>query len=450
MHLALRASVLVAVILLSACGGGGGGGEPAVGPGAGAAPQGATLSGVVAVGAPLTRAEVKSWCGDGSAGPTATTDDNGGYAMALPEGCAAPWFMQATGTNPADPPLYSFGGDPSAGPLHTLNITSLTSILVEIAVDTSDLEAAKRQLRETPRSDLQQLWNNLLPQVNALQAPGLAPMTIEGIFGRKFQPRLGDPMDDLLELWKQHRGPLPASAIREYLQKKGGDLASGKPWKTLFTGDAPLVLSGTSCFTSGPTGVPDATATLRMVGDDLTVEMASSVFGTPRTFIVGPSVRSDFFLGVQGGSPFVRLRALRSGAAGGTFEVFDNAGTPSMTMATGSVFVSCTLAAPIRRDALVGFEPVVRVLSAIPANGASGTCPSFFYSVNSLGKVMLGWGGFLPGDWMEAANDRYSENLQFRLFGSTTPAFQIELVSRGMGIQPYYFAGTNPYGLNCL
>lgn len=451
MHLALRAALAGTVILLSACGGGGGDVTATPGGGGGGgdpAPQGTTLSGIVAVGAPLTGAEVKSWCGDGSAGPTATTDAAGRYEMLMTAGCTAPWFLQATGTAFGAPPLYSFGGDPATiGPMFALNITPITTLFVDLVGDLSDLERALAAMRQASPPDLERVWQDILARVNTLDPVRLQPMTVEGLLNTKFDARPGDPVDDVLEAWAAQRGSVSTAALREQFGNSGGSLATRNPWKTLFTGDAPLVLSGTSC-TSGGGAVADATATLRMVGGDLEVEMASSVFGAPQTFVVGPSARSDFRLDVRGDSPFVRVYAWRS--SGVLFNVSDNAGTPSITMtaAGGTTSVSCTLANPVTRDALAGFEPAARVRSAVPATGASGTCPAFGYSVSSLGDVRFD-GTSLPADWLDQAGARYYENVQFLLFGGPAPAFQVELVSGGKGIQPYYFH-TVPYGLNCL
>lgn len=448
MQLAMRSALVGAVVLLSACGGGGGGGEaPAPGPGAPGV-QGTTLSGTVAVGAPVTRAEVKSWCSDGSSGPSTTTDDNGRYRMVLPPNCTAPWFLQASPPTITVPPLFSFGGDPDAGTAATtLNITSLTTVFVEVMARTGDLQLALERLRQSSPAQRQQTWNDLLARVNALDPGRLQPMTVEGLLDSPFDARPGDAVDDVLEAWAARLGAVSKEALREQFANAGGTPASNDPWKTLFTGDAPLVLSGTSC-TSGGGAVDDATATLRKVGADLQVEIASSVFGAPQTFVVGPSVRSDVRLDVRGDSPFVRFYAWRNG--GSIVDVFDNAGTPSLglTAAGGTTTVNCTLANPVRRDALVGFQPAARIRSAVPATGATGTCPAFGYAVTQLGDVRFD-GASLPADWLAQAGARYYENVQFRIFNTATTAFQLELVSGGKGIQPYYFH-TVPYGLNCL
>lgn len=451
MHLALRAALAGTVILLSACGGGGGGGDGTAGGGDAPPSQGTTLSGTVAVGAPLTRADVKAWCSDGSAGPSATTDDDGRYEMQLPAGCTAPWFMQARGSGAGDPTLHAFGDDPTAdGPKKTLNITPLSDLFVQVLVDTGDINRAVEAMNKIETSVIDRLWTDILTKAHSLDPPQFGVLTIRSLANTEFKPRPGNLIDDLLEAWAARRGTVSPTAMKEQFLKTGGDLASGKPWKTLFTGTSPLVLSGTSCITSGPTPIPDVTATLRMTGDNLEIEMASSVFGgSPRTFSVGSAIRSEFSLEVRGDTPHVRMRAFISGPSGSMLDVWVDGGTPRITLAGngGSVFATCELATPVRRDTLVAFEPSSRIMSALPATGTSGSCPTFAYELSALGDVRFN-GASLPADWLGAAGARYKENMQFRYGGGTAPAYQIELASGGRTIFPYYFE-PGPYHVYC-
>src|SRR5690606_15586099 len=86
-------AALVAVLpLLSACGGGGS--------------DETTLTGVVAVGAPLAGAPIEAWCAiDGVRVATGTTDAGGSYAIKVPQPCGGPWLLRTTQVTPIGEPM---------------------------------------------------------------------------------------------------------------------------------------------------------------------------------------------------------------------------------------------------------------------------------------------------------------------------------------------------------
>lgn len=451
----LAAPLLAAIALLYACGGGNG-------TGAGDA-SGHTLTGVVAVGAPLADATVQAWCSGGELGATTKTDAGGRFEAKLARACASPWLLRAIGEDGtllhgsafSDVPDPGLDGSPPAPQIVPANITPLTDFLTQAALkefDFDDMEELSPQLRQH-KLDWQEMRARMLDAlalVNSWRPPAMGQVTFESIMQRPFRPEPGDPMDDLLELFGAQRGTVTTRALVEQLDLRGGDLAGGQPWKTVFGDATTLTLSGTGCVSLGVPADP-ATATLRMQDKNLEVTLASSLFAAPVSFTVGPAARSDFQLILNGGSPLVRLRA---SAGGSVLDLFTLEGAPMVAFSVAGTSVSCTLSNPVRRADLVAFHPATRIRSVVPASGASGNCAAsaagaaYGYAVSRLGDVRFN-GTSLPANWLDAEHAYYSESLQYGM-GGPGPSYQVQLAAlpTGQGIQGYYFS-TVPYGMNC-
>jgi hypothetical protein len=458
MRASLCATLVAAIALLSACGGGSGGGSAA-----GESGSGYTLTGVVAVGMPLASAKVDAWCGDGKWAASARTDAKGQYEMKLPAACTTPWVLQASDEQPGGTLLFSYleqlKAELTSGEKVNMNVTTLTHLMTQLSFRVEDdIDHLLAKLQDLQRGDealkklLEQAQKQALETVNEW-LPSFEAVTVVSLH-LPFTAKVGDPMDDRLEALAAMRGNLTARDLWEQADMQGGDLAGGQPWKTLFGDATTLTLSGTDCLASGNPADP-ATATLRMQDKNLEVTLASTVFGTPRTFTVGPAGRSDFQMILNGDSPLVRLRA-SAPVTGGTnsLSLFTNAGVAKITMSAGTASTTCTLSNPVRRADLVAFHPAARIRSVIPAAGAGGNCPvvagraAYDYVISPMGDVRFN-GASLPADWLDAPHAYYSESLQYGM-GGPGPSYQVQLAAlpTGQGIQPYYFS-TVPYAVNC-
>jgi len=122
--------------LLAGCGGdsSNNGGEPAQG-GGGSAPTATTLSGSVAVGAPVSGATVSIKCEAGNGPFTTTTNGNGAYSVSIPVD-AFPCALRATGGSlpGGTSALHSFVASGAGG---TVNITPITALALSSAVNSA-------------------------------------------------------------------------------------------------------------------------------------------------------------------------------------------------------------------------------------------------------------------------------------------------------------------------
>lgn len=124
-------------VFLTACGGGGdgaAGGAAAGGGGGSIAPAASTVTGSVAVGAPVSGATVTIKCENSATVITTTTTAAGSYTVDIPAD-SFPCALQATGGNfPAGvTSLHSFVANSNAS---TINITQLTDLALAAAVGT--------------------------------------------------------------------------------------------------------------------------------------------------------------------------------------------------------------------------------------------------------------------------------------------------------------------------
>lgn len=122
----------VLVTLLAACGGGGGGGS--VG-----SSTSNTLSGVAAVGAPISNALIKLTCSDGSV-KTTTANSAGEYSFAASDlaSCTAPYVVSATGQVGDTQETFVSVLPTQISGSQTLNVTPLTHALSATLSSTGD------------------------------------------------------------------------------------------------------------------------------------------------------------------------------------------------------------------------------------------------------------------------------------------------------------------------
>lgn len=471
MRSAVRVAMLAGLVFLSACGGGDGGASadagtpaPAPAPAPGAAPgqnpdpgtpapETTRITGTAAIGAPLSNTAIASICGNGTQGPGTTTNAQGGFALDMDwSSCPGPWLVSVP--NPLGGTLRSWAipSQPRTQPL-TINITPLTHILTEAMftdyLNTTDptfdeLKAAWRGFDPATR---QAVLEEALAAINRVRPPFTPPLTLSNILNDHFVPQPGDPIDDLLEYLRANLGTVSTQALLEQVRGQGGDLASGKPWKTLFGAAQSVTFTATDCTSFG-NPVPAPTVTLRMEASDLLVGV---------TFADDPSLDFDYRLGpgtgrteyqmvLQGSTPYVRLSAARTiSGTRKSFSIFPDADTQKITVSNAGVSRTCTLATPLRRTDLVAFQTSARVLSAVPVEGTSGTCaasaagPAYDYEVTRLGDVRLN-GASVPADFLDGEHGHYSESMQYGM-GGPGLAFQVQLTNLATRqvIQPYYF-----------
>ncbi|MCC4307543.1 hypothetical protein LL252_03070 [Alcanivorax marinus] len=123
------------VLLVAACGGDSNDNDPATG-GGGGGPEATSLSGSVAVGAPVNGATVQVTCRSGNGVASVTSAVNGGYTAQIPN-ADFPCILRVTGGDlPAGvAALHSFA--PSASQA-TVNVTPLTDLALALAVTVQD------------------------------------------------------------------------------------------------------------------------------------------------------------------------------------------------------------------------------------------------------------------------------------------------------------------------
>ncbi len=459
MKFVLPAAAVAALSLLSACGGGNP--PPATGG------EGVTLSGVVAVGAPIPDGAIEAWCpADDLLLGTARTDARGAFRMTIAQPCSGGVLLHTTGPSPLGEPLVAFDPDASVTAeelrnaatrnLH-VNVTPLTTVVAQAYFDVEEIrEMKQREIKEklkTPdekrkaKEERDKRVEDLLEQfkkIFTLIDPRL--LTMEKLLREKFTPEHGDPMDDLIEKFVKERGGVTVAALLEQARARGGNLADGLPWKTLFGGRTSLTFNGTDCTASG-TPMGEMTASLRMDGKKLVVDVVSDA-GGPVTITVGPDRRSSFWMEVTGNSPVVQLNAREEFAGDISFQL--DAGEPVI----GFDGMECKLSNPLQRSDLAAFHVPARVTSAVPDGGVRGTCtspaPAYDYEITALGDIRID-GRSLAPDWLDAAHAQYREDLQYQMAGGAIrPAFQIRVapLPSGQALQPYYYY-TVPYGMFC-
>lgn len=195
--------VLAAVLLLASCGGGSGGsGDGAPGAVVG---MSTTLSGIAAVGSPLTSAAIFLNCSGANA--STTTDATGLWQAVVPT-ASLPCLVRATGgavgvggtLNTRD--LYSFGGAMGST---TINVTPVTTLVLGraayVATGTADLANvfSTTQTAGTLTALSGKVATETTTLASALMTAGYAwPTGAFNPFSTAFVPTAGDSYDDLI------------------------------------------------------------------------------------------------------------------------------------------------------------------------------------------------------------------------------------------------------------
>lgn len=190
--------------LLSSCGGSGSGGgsrngNGGEGPGAPATPP--TLSGTVAIGAPLAGATIVITRWDGTT-VHAVADANGRYSVdmpAVPPGTRALYMVQSTGpaTGPGQyPRLYSL----ATGNRGTVNVTPLTSLLVaRLLSERQGISPNLTALRGLATPSDAQLAALQQEVVSYLRTRNVDASGVASFISAPFNAAAGDPHDDAIE-----------------------------------------------------------------------------------------------------------------------------------------------------------------------------------------------------------------------------------------------------------
>lgn len=181
-------SLALLVALLAGCGGGDGGGSS--GPAT-------TISGTVAVGAPLSGAGLIVRCSSGVTRNT-TTAAGGGFSVSVPTS-SLPCALRATPAGGGQP-LHSVAN--GTGSTLTTNITPLTDLVTALAVNTTAGQTLAAWFAN-PASNLGAVASGLAAAQttlqNALDTAGYSLPSPFDPFATPFTPAAGDIYDDLLE-----------------------------------------------------------------------------------------------------------------------------------------------------------------------------------------------------------------------------------------------------------
>lgn len=258
-----------AVSALIACGGGGGGdSRPA---------SGGTLTGTVAIGAPLAGVKVDALF---SAFPTSaqvvstTTDANGSYTITLPGGARPPFALRAGNfvqtANPAFPRLFSYSA--RAG---TVNITPLTDLLVTRLMnrkqgflgDTIGI-ANLAATDQAVAAATQQVKTYLQSRSASVNASAVADFV-----STPFTPFPGNPYDDVMTALKQSLiAGENLMGIEEHMLS-AGDIQTD--YSQLF----PLAFTANCIATQG--GLPSGSTSISLQMNGITVGSYAYMFQQP-------------------------------------------------------------------------------------------------------------------------------------------------------------------------
>jgi hypothetical protein len=227
-----------------------------------AGPSGATptvadiaISGTAAVGAPLANAKVSILCNSGAVGKETQADSTGKYSTTVTSACIAPYMLKVTGVDTSTTPtatitLYAFAD--KAG---NINITPLTDIAAKFATNNDpdgEYEAVLKQIKTTDS-----LWGTstkAAAQANlqkVLDKLGVtSSIALDDLLHGKFDAKLGDKTDDLLEKLKTQRGGVPLKDLVEQIANRGGNTLTAterKPWLAFFPQQKSFTLTASGC-----------------------------------------------------------------------------------------------------------------------------------------------------------------------------------------------------------
>ena len=279
----LRLAAIASVLeTLAACGGGGGGsGAPAAGD--------ITISGTVAIGAPLVGTKVQVLTaalpgGSGAAAFATTTDFAGNYRVTLPAGSKPPFMVRAGGfasdTHPIYPRLYSLSMRSGM-----VNVTPLTDLLFTRLVnkkqqdfwgnfdDIANMSPTDQQIAAATRD----VMAYLLTRPDKNNGNNTAPVDVAAVtdfVSMPFTPSAGDPYDNaLVRLDQSLMDGENITGIEEHMLFAGAPAAS---LASIF----PLDFDATcSPFSTGP-GVPAGATHIRLSATGIAIGSYAYTFRT--------------------------------------------------------------------------------------------------------------------------------------------------------------------------
>ena len=224
------------------------------------------ISGTAAVGAPLANAKVSILCNSGDLGKETQADTAGKYSTTVTSACLAPYMIKVTGVDTSTTPtstitLYAFSD--KAG---NINITPLTDIAAKFATNNDpdgEYDAVLKQIKTT-----ESLWgtstkaaaqDNLKKVLDKLGVT--TTIALDDLLHGKFDAKLGDKTDDLLEKLKKERGGVPLKDLVEQITNRGGSSLTAterKPWLAFFPQQKSFTLTATGCTGMYQNGRNDA------------------------------------------------------------------------------------------------------------------------------------------------------------------------------------------------
>ena len=214
-----------------------------------------SIEGTAATGAPLANAKVSILCNSGDLGKDTQADANGKYSTTVASTCAAPYMIKVTGVDTSTTPtstitLYAFAD--KAG---NINITPLTDIAAKFATNNDPdgeyaaVLAKKKKADElwtaTGKTDAQANLKKVLDKLGVTTT-----IALDDLLHGKFDAKLGDKTDDLLEKLKKERGGVPLKDLVEQVANRGGSTLTAterKPWLALFPQQKSFTLTATGC-----------------------------------------------------------------------------------------------------------------------------------------------------------------------------------------------------------
>ncbi len=186
-----------AVGALIACDGGGGGGDSPPS-------NGGTLTGTVAIGAPLAGVEVLvlfSAFPTSAQGQSTTTDANGNYTITLPSGARPPFAIRAGNVgqtaNPAFPRLFSYSTRAS-----TVNITPLTDLLVTRLMNRKQDDTMGVANLAATDQEIATATQQVKTYLQSRSAP-VDASAVTDFVSTPFTPVPGNPYDDAMTALRQ-------------------------------------------------------------------------------------------------------------------------------------------------------------------------------------------------------------------------------------------------------
>lgn len=275
-----------------------------------------SIEGTAAVGAPLANAKVSILCNSGDLGKETNSDTTGKYSTTVTAACIAPYMVKVTGVDTTTTPtstitLYAFAD--KAG---NINITPLTDIAAKFATNNDPDGEYNAVLSLVKKTD--SLWGTstkAAAQANlqkVLDKLGVtSTIALGDLLHGKFDAKLGDKTDDILEKLKKERGGVSLKDLVEQIANRGGNTLTAterKPWLALFPQQKSFTLTATGCSgnyqngqnnsgnieTSLSNASVTATFALTTTGFKISTVISQAASVSPRLIALSSVVAPDF------------------------------------------------------------------------------------------------------------------------------------------------------------